>query len=68
MIWTDDPIGDAERYSAAMDRAERELPRCKVCGNRILGSVYDDGKGNDLCLLCWEEMWEDEEQEGRESA
>lgn len=34
-MFTDDPVLDAERYSAEQDRQLARLPKCSRCGNPI---------------------------------
>ena len=45
MIWTDDPVRDAERYEEEKEKRLQEmmeqLPVCDDCGNRIEDEYYD---------------------------
>lgn len=35
MFYTDDPVADAERYSAEQEEALESLPECSDCGQKI---------------------------------
>lgn len=53
MIWSDDPVKDAERYE--YEREQRriyELPECEECGERIDDDTYYDFDGLILCYDC----------------
>ena len=34
-MWTDDPIADADRYTAKQEEALKKLPECGWCDNPI---------------------------------
>ena len=36
MMWTDDPIADAERYYTSNDKKIEKLPRCSECDCHIV--------------------------------
>ena len=35
MMWTDDPVRDAERHDAECQRKLNKLPKCFLCGEPI---------------------------------
>ena len=52
--YTDDPVADAERYSADQDRQLARLPECDNCGYPIQDEHYYDVNGTILCRSCLE--------------
>lgn len=52
-MFTDDPVLDAERYSAEQDRQLERLPKCICCGNPIQQDdvICIDGKLYCDCCL-----------------
>ena len=58
MFYSDDPVADAERYSAEQDSEIRRLPVCCECKGHIQQekAVRIDGKW--YCDYCLDEMRE----------
>lgn len=59
MMWTDDPVADAERYAAEQDRRLDKLPVCKCCGKAIQQekAVYYNNQW--CCEECEYDFWHD---------
>lgn len=51
MEWTNDPIGDAERYAAKVEERAAEFHCCEHCG-RILNNGAYVINGDMLCARC----------------
>lgn len=52
MIWTDDPVMDAERYEAEREEALKRLPVCCECGEPIQTDECYDFEGELICPDC----------------
>lgn len=52
MIWTDDPVRDAETYAEEMEDRISELPVCCECGEHIQDDCYYDIEGQIYCESC----------------
>ena len=52
-FYSDNPILDAERHQAALDRRLAELPVYDNCDNPIQGHYYEVNGGN-ICPECLE--------------
>lgn len=57
MMWTDDPVRDAARYDAELERWEARFPVCQICGEHIVdGEEYVEMGANELYHWeCFEE-------------
>lgn len=55
MPWTDDPVRDAERYWAELDRE----PVCDRCGETLEGHGYRIG-GDLICPACLDKYYREE--------
>ena len=55
MMWTDDPVRDAERYFAELDEIERGFPLCSDCGEVVYDDYVTDLYGNIICENCLEQ-------------
>ena len=56
MMWTDDPIADADRYFAEQEKQLDKLPRCSQCDEHI--QQEDAVRINDefICDRCLEDL------------
>ena len=52
MMYTDDPIADAEAYLAEQAEWEAKHPTCKVCGEHILDENLYEIDGEIYCEEC----------------
>ena len=52
MIWTDNPVRDAERYFAEQEEELQGLPECDMCGQPIQGPHVYEIFGQRLCDDC----------------
>nr|DAL88883.1 MAG TPA: hypothetical protein [Caudoviricetes sp.] len=52
MMWTDDPIADAERYAAEQDRRLDKLPVCCECGEPIQDDFCYEINDDLICEGC----------------
>lgn len=50
MIYTDNPVKDAERYYEQLEQAAAELPKCDYCGKPL--DDYYNINGEILCSEC----------------
>ena len=55
MVWTDDPVGDAERWVEEMDKA----PHCALCGEELQGHGYRIGEEL-ICPDCLDKYYREE--------
>ena len=58
-MFTDDPVRDAERYSAEQDRQLARLPKCTCCGNPIQQDHVVCIGGKLYCDSCIEDFTHD---------
>ena len=54
MIYTDNPIRDAEIYFEQLEQAAAQLPKCDYCG-KPLDDHYYDINGDIVCEDC---LWD----------
>lgn len=54
MMWTDDPVRDAERYFAELDEKDKGFPLCSVCKEVVYDDALTDLYGNHYCKHCWD--------------
>lgn len=53
MVWSDDPMRDADRYEAERQEEEDKLPICDVCGEPIQDEwVFELDDGTLVCGEC----------------
>lgn len=52
MIWSDNPVADAELYLWEEAKAIEKLPKCSECGDPIYGDPNYDSWGNAVCEDC----------------
>lgn len=55
MLWTDDPVRDAERHCAELDR----VPCCDRCGEMLEGHGYRIGEDL-ICPACLDKYYREE--------
>lgn len=58
MIWTCDPVQDAENYSAEQDERLERRPVCDFCGEHIQDEYYYCIGGKNICPSCLEDYRE----------
>lgn len=58
MIWTDNPVRDAERYFADQEEELSRLPKCDGCGVPLYDH-YFDADGDRLCDDCFHDWCRD---------
>lgn len=66
MMWTDDPVRDAYRYSEEREAYLKTRPVCAACGCAILGNVLQTrcrGKRVYFCEECVEDVTRDFEED-----
>ena len=54
MMWTDDPLGDFDRWDAEQEREREKLPICCECGERIETDVLYEINDCFICEECLE--------------
>ena len=56
MAWfySDDPVADAERYQAALDKEEEALPRCSICDEPVKDDYFYLINDEVVCPDCLE--------------
>lgn len=59
MIWTDDPVKDAERYFNEQEEALEKLPRCSQCDCRIQDEYAYYINDEWVCERCMNEFRKD---------
>ena len=52
MIWTPNPVADAERFAAEQDKRLERLPICDDCGNPIQDGRYYRINDTAICCNC----------------
>lgn len=52
MYWTDDPVADAERYTAEQEAELEKLPKCSECGEPIQTDTYYEFNDELYCEHC----------------
>lgn len=52
MVWTDNPIADAERYTAKQEEALERLPKCSYCNNPIQDEYCYEINDELICEEC----------------
>ncbi len=60
MMWTNDPVADAERYAAEQERKLDELPKCCECDHPIQTEKCFEFNGELMCPQClkdYHEKW-----------
>lgn len=55
MMWTDDPVADAERHIARLDAELERKPRCSECKNRIQDEQCFEVGDVLICISCMDE-------------
>lgn len=55
MMWTDDPLGDFDRWDAEQERELERLPICCECGNRIEDDFCYEINDEIICEACMEQ-------------
>lgn len=63
MYMSDDPVRDAERYMADLDKKLERRPVCDCCGRHIQDDFAFHYKGVWLCVRCMYDNTEDIEVE-----
>lgn len=59
-FYSDDPVRDAERHMAYMER--NYVPVCCICDQPIDGEVFCEPiYGNEVCEKCYNTVYADEE-------
>ena len=56
MIYTDNPIRDAETYYEKLEQAVAELPKCDYCGSPIDDHYYEINR-DIVCESCLTEYF-----------
>lgn len=56
MMWTDDPVRDAENYYADREERSADLPECNYCDNKIFDDYFYRIKGENICPSCLREF------------
>ena len=60
-FYSDDPVRDADRYTAWQDR--NYVPYCWYCHNPIEGKVYETpGLGAEVCEDCYETYFREDDE------
>ena len=57
MIFTDDPVADAERYYAEQQARLSRLPVCIHCGEKIQDDYYYDIGNEIICEECLNDIY-----------
>ena len=57
MMYTDDPIADAEAYLDEQAKYEERFPVCTICGEHILDDNLYDIEGEIYCEECLKECF-----------
>lgn len=52
MMWTDNPIADAERYYAEQEEKVKRSPKCTECGEHIQDEYFYEIDGVYICCEC----------------
>lgn len=52
MMWTDDPVRDAESYAEEQEDRIYDLPVCSECGKHIDDDHYYEVAGEIYCADC----------------
>ncbi len=52
MMWTDNPVADAERYMAEQEEELKKLPVCDYCKKPIQDDYLYDLEGDIICEAC----------------
>lgn len=52
MMWTDDPVKDAERYAQEQEEELKNRPVCCECGEHIEEDFYYQVAGEIYCDSC----------------
>lgn len=55
MMWTDDPVADAERHIAEQERRLDKLPECSECGEKIQDEYCFEINDEYICEHCMDE-------------
>lgn len=55
MMWTNDPVADAERYAAEQEKRLRMLPLCSECGEHIQDEHLYEINDEYICERCMNE-------------
>ena len=53
-FYSDNPVLDAERYQAALDKEEEALPRYSICENPVTDGYYYSINDEVVCADCLE--------------
>ena len=63
MMWTDDPVKDADAYDAECEARLKRRPVCDVCNEHIQDDHYYDIFGHIICPSCVDDRieWIDED-------
>lgn len=51
-VYTDDPIGDYDRYDAEIESNLEKRPTCDICGDHIQEEFYFNILGYKICEEC----------------
>lgn len=54
MFYTNDPVADAERHQAELERERKKRPRCSECKEHIIEDVCFEFDGELFCINCLE--------------
>lgn len=60
MMFTDDPVADAERYMAEQEKALASLPECDICGRHIQDEYCYQINDDIICESCMVEYFRKE--------
>ena len=63
MMWTDDPIADAERYAARQEELLEKLPKCIHCKQPIQNGYCYEINGELVCESCRDIFYKKEIEE-----
>lgn len=54
MFYSDNPVLDAERFQAALDKEEAALPVCSICDNHVMDGYFYLINDEVVCPDCLE--------------
>lgn len=60
MMWTDNPVFDAEEYYSGQERDLQDMPVCGVCGEHIQGKYCYSINDEIICEHCMVEYFRHE--------